>query len=138
MNSNQQVCTQYIRKWPREIFDAPLIDGSKTQRMMAKTLDVLTKPGVYILYRGDEPRYIGRANRLRRRLTQHAQNLNSRYHDGWDCFSAFLIGEEKHRMEIEAILIASMPTAANGARPKIRREKLPADVVSRIKEIRRR
>lgn len=72
MNSNQQVCTQYIRKWPRDIFDAPLIDGSKTQRMMAKTLGVLTKPGVYILYRGDQPHYIGRAGRLRRRLTQHA------------------------------------------------------------------
>lgn len=104
---------------------------------MAKTLGVLTKPGVYILYRGDQPHYIGRAGRLRRRLTQHAQNLNSRYHDGWDCLSAFLIQDEKHRMEIEAIPIASMPTAANGAKPKIRREKLPKNVVSRIKEIRR-
>jgi hypothetical protein len=47
-----------------------------------------------------------------------------------------LIEGEKPRTEIEAILIG-LTTAGNGTKPKIKREKLRKDVVSRIKKIRR-
>src|SRR5947209_9403511 len=49
---------------PREVFGKfPPLKGapSKRKKVMAKGLRFLEGPGVYILYRDDEPYYIGRA-----------------------------------------------------------------------------
>jgi predicted GIY-YIG superfamily endonuclease len=120
--------------WPREvIFDGTAGDGKK---MMARSLDILKKSGVYVLYRDDIPYYIGQAKRLQARLWQHAWNPNSRHYNFWNFFSVFVINESKHMNEVEAILIAAMPTA-NSARPRMEREKIPKEVVSRMREIRR-
>jgi len=50
--------TTYARMWPREVFDRLVVSNGK-KRTLAKTLDILTKPGVYILYRDGVPYYIG-------------------------------------------------------------------------------
>jgi hypothetical protein len=51
----------YARMWPREVFGKfPPLKGaaSKKKKIMAKGLSFLEGPGVYILYRDDEPYYI--------------------------------------------------------------------------------
>lgn len=84
----------------------------------------LNKPGVYILYRDDEPYYIGKTKRpLFKRLTSHALKPNARRYNFWNYFSAFEIGSSSHRDEVEAILISAMPTA-NSSRPKFERRTL--------------
>jgi hypothetical protein len=87
---------------------------------------VLDKPGVYVLYRNDEPYYIGKTSKaLIKRLRTHALRPNARRYNFWNYFSAFEISDPSHRNEVEAILISAMPTAANSSRPKIPR--MPLD-----------
>ena len=116
--SNSKVPTikkkiQYARMWPREIFDC--------DRRLAREIDILSRPGVYVLYRDDVPYYVGQASRLRTRLWQHANVPGSRYHNFWNFFSVFVPEDASRRDEIEAILIAAMPTA-NSAKPRLARE----------------
>src|SRR5690348_2275021 len=93
----------YARMWPREIFDRG--------RSFVHTLDILEKPGVYVLYRDDIPYYVGQATKLRTRLWAHANVPGARYHNFWNFFSVFVADDARRRNEIEAILIAAMPTA---------------------------
>jgi hypothetical protein len=84
----------------------------------------LDKPGVYILYRDDEPYYIGKTKKpLIKRLSNHALKPNARRYNFWNYFSAFEIASPSHRDEVEAILISAMPTA-NSSRPKFERKTL--------------
>lgn len=129
------LCGPHVRMWPREVFDAVSVDGGR-KKMLARVLEILNEPGVYVLYRDDIPYYIGQAAKLRRRLWQHAWNPNSRYYNFWNFFSAFVINDEKHMDEVEAILIAAMPTA-NSAKPKMKRQQLPPNAVRMIRDIRR-
>jgi GIY-YIG catalytic domain len=109
---------QFFRMWPRALFH--MKDG---MQVLKATLD---KPGVYILYRNDDPYYIGKTGKpLIKRLKSHALKPNARRYNFWNYFSAFEIANPSHRDEVEAILISAMPTAANGARPKIPR--MPLD-----------
>jgi hypothetical protein len=83
---------------------------------------ILKDAGVYVLYRDDEPYYIGRTKKaLFKRLKTHALRPNARRYNFWNYFSAFEIKDDAHRDVVEAILIAAMPTAANSSRPKIKR-----------------
>jgi hypothetical protein len=68
--------SQFVRMWPREIFDAAA-DGRST---VAHEIEALEHTGVYILYRDDKPFYIDQAKKtkLRFRLRQHATNPNAR------------------------------------------------------------
>src|SRR6266567_6386170 len=67
--------TRHARMWPRRVFERPeLRDGSKRKSMLAKQLEFLSKPGVYVLYREDQPYYIGQATRPRKRLWLWAKN----------------------------------------------------------------
>jgi len=104
--------------------------------MLARTLDILKKPGIYILYQDGVPYYIGKATKLRSRLWQHAWNPRSRHYHLWNYFSFFVVEDTDQRDEIEGILIAAMPTA-NGARPGLPREQLPEDITKMLREIRR-
>jgi len=109
---------QFFRMWPRALFH--MKDG---KAILKENLD---KPGVYILYRNDEPYYIGKTSKpLLKRLKLHALKPNARRYNFWNYFSAFEITNPSHRDEVEAILISAMPTAANGAHPKIPR--MPLD-----------
>ena len=121
--------------WPREVFDRLVPVRGKRTSTLAKTLDILKKPGIYILYRDGVPYYIGKATRMRSRLWQHAWNPKSRHYNLWNFFSFFVVEDEKRRNEIEGILIAAMPTA-NSARPKLPREQLDGKITTMLREIR--
>ena len=83
---------------------------------MFRTIELLKKPGCHILYRDGVPYYIGQAKKLRGRLWQHACVPDSRYYNFWNHFSAFVVEDPDHRNEIEAILVAAMPTANSANR----------------------
>ncbi len=96
---------------------------------------ILKMAGIYILYRDDVPHYIGQATPLFRRLYAHAYKPKTRYYNFWNFFSAFVVEDKERRNEIEAILIAAMPTA-NSAEPTLSREDLPQQIVDLLREIR--
>ncbi len=90
-------------------------------------------PGVYILYKNEEPYYIGQATKLKTRLRYHAVKAEGRYFHFWNLFVAFVVPDRDHRNELEGVLIAAMPTA-NSARPKLEREKMPKAVRDLLKK----
>ncbi len=126
------VVKKYVRMWPREIFDRVEIIGKGKQRFLG---DELKQPGVYVLYRDDEPYYVGQAENMRGRVSKHATDPTSRLYLFWNYFSAFVVENPDLRSEIEGILIAAMPTA-NGANPKLPKETMPKPVRNLLREIR--
>jgi hypothetical protein len=82
-----------------QVFDRVIVSNGKN-RSLAKTLDILTKSGVYILYQDGVPYYIGKADRMRSRLWQHAWNPRSRHYNLWNFFSFFVIEDPDQRDEI--------------------------------------
>src|SRR5579863_8765669 len=120
------IVSGYARMWPRDVFAKARAEGvgNKRKRLIAKSLEFLQVKGVYVLYRDDVPYYIGQATKLRNRLWGHALNPESRYFHFWNFFSAFAVENQKHRNELEGVLIASMPTA-NSAKPRLQRERMP-------------
>jgi hypothetical protein len=135
----------YGRMWPRDIFYRRLkakredLVFKRPTSLLFRTIPVLTKPGVYVLYRDDVPYYVGKAKRLRTRLWSHACVPGARYSNHWNFFSFFVIeGDDERarrkRNDIESVLIAAMPTA-NGAKP-LKREPFPKEVREMVHEIR--
>lgn len=117
----------FFRMWPRALFHS-----TKGKGYLDKHLN---SSGVYVLYREDQPYYIGKTSqRLIKRLSQHALRPNARHYHFWNYFSAFQIGDEELRNRVEAILIAAMPTA-NSARPKLPRKKLDRDIAGLLIDI---
>jgi predicted GIY-YIG superfamily endonuclease len=127
-----QITSQYARMWPREVFYRHATKGKKG--FLFRTIELLTKPGVYVLYRDDVPYYVGQATKLRTRLWAHACKPDGRYYNHWNYFSAFVIEDENRRNEIESILIAAMPTA-NSMKP-LKKENKPAEITRMEREIR--
>ena len=125
MAAKNLIIKEYARMWPREVFY--LSEGKKK---LAKGLELVKQPGVYVLYRDGVPYYVGKAFKLYDRLWAHACQPGARYHNFWNHFSAFVIPDRKLMNQVEGILIAAMPTA-NGARPRIKRAPIP-DEVSRM------
>ena len=71
--------------------------------------ELLSHRGVYVLYRDDEPYYIGKTSTtIFKRLKTHALRPNARRYNYWNYFSAFEIEDDDHRDEVEAILIAAI------------------------------
>ncbi len=68
MASKRQIIQSYVRMWPREVFDA--IEGRPEEMRAVRSL--LAKHGVYVLYRDDQPYYVGKARRVFGRLRGHA------------------------------------------------------------------
>jgi hypothetical protein len=132
---------KFIRMWPRAIFTTP--SESKGERgkrpSIARTIQALDLPGVYILYRDDVPFYVGQTKgKLRSRLRSHANGVGSLRGYFWNYFSAFLVKDPSHIDEVEAILIAAMPSViTNGAKPKLPREKMGVPTQRVIRELRR-
>jgi len=77
----------YAKMWPRAVFD--IKDKGK---LLRDVLDLLDQPGVYVLYRDDQPYYVGSATRLIDRLHKHANVTKDRYYNFWNYFSAFIEG----------------------------------------------
>jgi hypothetical protein len=127
LGSGKQVLSdvKFIRMWPRAIFTTSSEGQGKRGKppAIARTIRELESPGVYILYRDDQPFYVGQAKgKLRIRLRSHATNVGSIRSYFWNYFSAFLVHDKEKIDEIEAILIAAMPSAlSNGAAPHLHR-----------------
>lgn len=118
----------FFRMWPRALFHM-----KEGKAILKKSLG---SPGVYVLYRDDEPYYIGKTGKpLVKRLSTHALKPNARRYNFWNYFSAFEIADPNHRDEIEAILIAAMPGAANSSRPKITRMALDRDAAKLLNDV---
>jgi hypothetical protein len=112
----KNISDRYVRLWPRDLLHI------EDQQSALK--DKLTWPGIYILYRGSVPYYVGKAHNVYRRLCDHS-NIDTRYGNLWDMFSAFAVSDPDARNDVEAILIQAMPTA-NGSRPHpFKRIRLP-------------
>jgi hypothetical protein len=135
MATKAPLVTKYARMWPREVFDRIVPVKGKKPTTLAKTLDILKKPGVYILYRDGLPYYIGKATKISNRLWQHAWNPKRRHYNLWNFFSFFVVEDSDQRNEIEGILISAMPTA-NSSRPKLPREELGTEITAMLREIR--
>jgi hypothetical protein len=112
------IVSQYARMWPRDVFNHKVPGPNGRTVLLSKTqeLGILELPGVYILYRDDAPYYIGKAKRLHKRLFDHARRPGSKYDLFWNYFSVFVVEDDTQRSEVEAMLIAAIPTA-NGAKP---------------------
>lgn len=89
-----QILTHYLKKINAVAFE-------KYSIFLTEIID--QEHGVYALYKGDKLYYIGQAVDLKRRLKHH---LKDRHAKEWDTFSIFIIKNEKHIDEIEALLIA--------------------------------
>jgi hypothetical protein len=60
---------KFLRMWPRPLMKKKDDNG----RLLIKPLVLeLQRPGVYVLYKGEEPYYVGRANKLWTRLHDHS------------------------------------------------------------------
>jgi len=124
-----EVVKPAAQMWPRVVFD---FEGRATVK------ECLREAGVYVLFRDDEPYYVGKTkNKLFNRIKAHATRTRGRYYHFWNYFSAFVVLNAKHRDEVEGVLIASMPTA-NSAAPKIKRIPLPKNVANLMQKIRRK
>jgi hypothetical protein len=139
-----KLTSEFIQMWPREIFHtkAAKREGRKgSPPLLARECVALKNPGVYILYRDDRPFYIGQTQlkSLFSRIRSHAITPQSRRYLFWNYFSAYAVEKQNARYidELEAILIAAMPLVlSNSARPKLRKAKMDAPVLSLIRRLR--
>lgn len=117
----------FFRMWPRALFHF-----KKGKEFLEQHLN---GPGVYVLYRNEEPYYIGKTSRpLIKRLRNHALRPNARRYNFWNYFSAFHIPSAKDRDEVEAILISAMPTA-NSAQPKLNKTRLNREMCKLLNDV---
>jgi hypothetical protein len=65
------------------------------------------KSGIYVLYHGAMPVYIGRGA-ISARLLSHAKE-GSRKEQFWDRFSWFVVGNSKQERELESLLLEGLP-----------------------------
>jgi hypothetical protein len=65
------------------------------------------KSGIYVLYHGAMPVYIGRGA-ISARLLSHAKE-GSRKEQFWDRFSWFVVGNSKQERELESLLLEALP-----------------------------
>ena len=122
MKTQEPVISEYAQMWPRNVYDFK--EGKKTLPSLRKALHM--KPGVYVLYRDEHPYYIGKATRsLFKRIRDHALNINDRYYNFWNHFSAFVVPNVNHIDEVEGVLIASIVITANNSTPKIDKIRMP-------------
>ena len=129
------IVSEYAERWPRAVFDL----REKANRIMPELKDLLKRPGVYVLYVDDRPYYIGKTDKsVYNRLHRHANNVGERYYRYWNYFSVFFVDSTKHLGDVEGILIAAIPRAANSATPNFDKMKLPrkfTNLLSRIHRI---
>ena len=68
------------------------------------------KGGIYVLYKGKNIYYIGKATKLKQRIKQH---FNDKHKDQWDAFSLYVVSDNKFIPELERILIALIKPSGN-------------------------
>jgi hypothetical protein len=118
------IVKSYLKMWPRAALD---LRNEKGHKHLEDIWRLLRYPGVYILYRDDQPYYIGRSEKtVGNRIYSHAIQPRDRYYNFWNFFSVFLV-PKSHIEEVEGILIAAFPTE-NAATPKFKRLSLPRNI----------
>jgi len=128
------IVSKYAELWPREVFDF----REQKNRLMVEAQELLNRPGVYILYRDDAPYYIGKTEgALYDRIYRHANVPSSKYYRYWNYFSVFMVSSIRHLDDVEGILIAAIPLAANNSKPKFQRIKLPRSIKDLMIRLRR-
>jgi hypothetical protein len=91
------------------------------------------KSGIYILYHGAMPVYIGRGN-VHARLRKHSSEV-SRKNQYWDRFSWFVIGKMQTERDLETLLLEALPfyvrslNKQSGKLPRAGRHKPPSNEV---------
>jgi predicted GIY-YIG superfamily endonuclease len=133
MSKTRKCSFKFLRTWPRTVFEQK--NGNK---LVIKSEKTLSKPGVYILYCGTQPYYVGKADCLFDRLHTHANKMTDRYYAFWDHFSAFAFNSSsaasKERIgELEGILIAAIPNVVNSSTPRWPKHKIPHEIRMSIK-----
>src|ERR1700683_4663543 len=86
MKETEDFVTNYVKLWPREVFD--IRDAQCVNELTEK----LNHPGVYILYQDFDVFYVGKSACLYKRLHGHAMK---RYRL-WNHFSAFVVPIKEH------------------------------------------
>lgn len=128
------IVTKYAELWPREVFD--IREGKN--RLLKIAQELLSGPGVYVLYRDDVPYYIGKTEiNLYERIRKHANRPGEKYYRYWNYFSAYIVGTIKHIGDVEGLLITAIPAAANSSKPKIKKILLPRNITNLIGRLRR-
>jgi len=118
--AKKPIVEAYLKMCPRALLD--LRDGKE---LVWDVWDLFQKPGVYVLYRDDQPYYVGSAKKcVAERIYDHANQPQDTYYNFWDYFSVFLVPDVRHIAEVEGILIAAFPTE-NASKPKFKRLSLP-------------
>jgi hypothetical protein len=102
------------------------------------TINELERPGVYILYKDDQPFYVGQAKgKLRSRLRAHANSVGGLRTYSWNYFSAFIVENLSYIDEVEAILISAMPSIiSNSSKPKLTKVKMGPSTKKLMRELR--
>lgn len=136
MLKSTPMVSAYPRMWPRAVFyNKALSPKSGRKRNLGKELELLQRPGVYVLYRDDTPYYVGKAQKLRWRLhSLWATKPSSPHFHHWNFFSAFAIDAPSQRDVLEGVLIAALPTANKGAKPRLKKAPLPKEVKALLLE----
>lgn len=126
--AQKKIITKFARMWPRKLFE-----GKKRVSGASGVGEDLDSPGVYVLYRDEHPYYVGqtRTARLYVRIWNHANKPQARLFNFWNFVSAFVVPEQSHRDELEALLITTM-TTANKATPKLKRITFPVKAYKEI------
>ena len=127
---------KFFRMWPRILFSQRDNRGLLIKRAVPE----LQSAGVYMLYKGDELYYVGKARKLYSRLHDHSNKITDEYYAHWDYFSAFALAdgvkEQAAKMtELEAILIAAMPRATNRSTPRFERVRIPKSLMRSAKNV---
>jgi len=124
-----KIISGYARRWPRSVLDMVREDGKPFPSVRKE----LSKKGVYVLYRGSVPYYIGRSEvNLYTRICDHNQPEDD-YYNFWDYFSIIVVSAKELVKDVEAVLIVSMPDAANRSEPR-GRIPLPDEVVEALRK----
>ena len=68
---------KFFRMWPRELFRKK---DTKGHLLIKQHVPELRHPGVYMLYKGDELYYVGKAKSLYLRLHSHSNRVTDEYY----------------------------------------------------------
>jgi hypothetical protein len=123
--SGMTLIKQYGLHWPRNLENLEEIEDLAGH-----------KSGIYVLYHGAMPVYIGRGS-ISIRLRSHGRE-GSKKDQFWDRFSWFVVGKRELEHELEALLLEALPfyvrslNQQSGRLPKKNRVAAPGNEVSYI------